>query len=313
MRANDLEPSDPEGLTLQGEILESLGDLEGAETVFSQAARIDPTPDRRENLNRVQGRLTALRLPPEYRAIPTKDRITRAELASIIVEPLMRGLSSKPGFLEAVRDISSQYQIPLVFDEVCTGFRLALGGAQEYYGITPDLAIFGKGLGSGYPIGAVAGNEEIMSYLDPSSDDPNRIFSLGSFHGNAISTSAGVATIKGLKAPEVYQNLNLYGDNMRSALEEMFLRYDIPVQMSGAGNIVEWFFTSEPITDFKSSLASNWKLKNLLGDEMRKRKIFCGAGRFSSSTVHGKTEYDMTLDSMEESLRSLRDTGNLVP
>lgn len=236
-----------------------------------------------------------------------------AELASIIVEPLMRGLSSKPGFLEAVRDISSQHQIPLVFDEVCTGFRLALGGAQEYYDITPDLAIFGKGLGSGYPIGAVAGNEEIMSYLDPSSDDTNRIFSLGSFHGNAISTAAGVATIKELKTPEIYQNLNLYGDNMRSALEEMFLRYDVPVQMSGAGNIVEWFFTSEPITDFKSSLASNWKLKNLLGDEMRKRKIFCGAGRFSSSTVHGKTEYNMTLDSMEESLRSLRDTGKLVP
>ena len=94
MRANDLEPGDPGGLTLQGEILESLGDLEGAETVFSQAVRIDPTPDRRENLDRVLGRLTALRLPPEYRAIPTKDRITRAELASIIGVNLGQLLSS---------------------------------------------------------------------------------------------------------------------------------------------------------------------------------------------------------------------------
>lgn len=236
-----------------------------------------------------------------------------AELASIVVEPLMRGLSSKPGFLEALRDISSDHQIPLVFDEVCTGFRLALGGAQEYYGVTPDLSIFGKGLGSGYPIGAVAGNEEIMSHLDPSSDDENRIFSLGSFHGNAISAAAGVATMKELKRAGIYQDLNSYGDNMRDALEEMFLRYDIPVQMSGAGNIVEWFFTSEAITDFKSSLESNWKLKNKISDEMRKRNIFCGAGRFSSSTVHGKTEYNFTIDAMEESLRSIRDTGNLVP
>ena len=146
-----------------------------------------------------------------------------------------------------------------------------------------------------------------------SSDDENRIFSLGSFHGNAISAAAGVATIKELKRAGIYQDLNSYGDNMRDALEEMFLRYDIPVQMSGAGNIVEWFFTSEAITDFKSSLESNWKLKNKLSDEMRKRNIFCGAGRFSSSTVHGKTEYNFTIDAMEESLRSIRDTGNLVP
>ena len=93
MRANDLEPNDPEALTLQGEILESLGDLEGAETVFSQAARIDPTPARRENFDRISGRLTALRLPPEYRAIPTKVRITRSELASIIGVNLGRLLS----------------------------------------------------------------------------------------------------------------------------------------------------------------------------------------------------------------------------
>ena len=104
---------------------------------------------------------------------------------------------------------------PLIFDEVGTGFKLALGGAQEYYGVTPDLATFGKGLGSGYPIGAVAGSDEIMSYLDPASPDDERIFSLGSFHGNAVSTAAAVATIKGLREPGIYEHLTSYGNRLR--------------------------------------------------------------------------------------------------
>ncbi len=233
------------------------------------------------------------------------------DLAGIIVEPVMRGLASRPGFLEGVREMSTDSGVPLIFDEVGTGFRLALGGAQEYYGVTPDLATFGKGLGSGYPIGAVAGSDELMAYLDPASPDDERVFSLGSFHGNAVSAAAGVATIERLREPGVYEHLGSYGDRLRDELEELFRRFDLAVQMTGEANIVEWLFTTEPVTDYRSSLATNRALKDRIGAEMRRHDVFGGGGRLNSSTVHGETELALTLEAMEASLTALRDSGRL--
>ena len=233
------------------------------------------------------------------------------DLAGIIVEPVMRGLSSVPGFLEGVRELSTESGVPLIFDEVGTGFRLALGGAQEYYGVTPDLATLGKGLGSGYPIGAVAGRAEFMAYLDPASPDDERIFSLGSFHGNAVSAAAAVATIEVLREPGVYEHLSSYGDRLRDGLEELFHRFDLPVRMTGEANIVEWLFTTEPVTDYRGSLAANRALKDRIGAEMRHHDVFGGGGRLNSSTVHGETELGLTLEAMEASLTALRDSGRL--
>ncbi len=234
-------------------------------------------------------------------------------LAGIIVEPVMRGLASRPGFLEQIRELADKARVPLIFDEVGTGFRLALGGAQEYYGVTPDLATFGKGLGSGYPIGAVAGSGELMAYLDPASPDDERVFSLGSFHGNAVSAAAGVATIERLRQPGVYEHLGSYGDRLRDGLEALFRRFDLAVRMTGEANIVEWLFTTEPVTDYRSSLATDRALKDLIGAEIRRHGIFGGGGRLTSSTEHGETELSLTLEAMEAALTSLRDSGSLRP
>lgn len=228
------------------------------------------------------------------------------EMAAIFVEPVMRGLASRPGFLEGVREIALENGIPLVFDEIITGFRLALGGAQAYYGVTPDLALFGKGLGSGYPISAIVGGEEIMSPLDPASPDGERIFSLGSFHGNAVCAAAAVATLTELKKPGVYELLESYGNRLRDGLSSLFARYNVPAQMTGAGSVVEWFFTSEPLSDYRSTLSTNLKLKTQLGATMRNHGLFGGGGRFSSSTRHGDTEHELTLKAMEAGLREIR-------
>ena len=237
------------------------------------------------------------------------DNLT--ELAGIIVEPVMRGLASRPGFLEGVRELATGFRIPLIFDEVGTGFRLALGGAQEYYGVTPDIATFGKGMGSGYPIGAVAGSDELMGHLDPASPDGSRVFSLGSFHGNAVSAAAAVATIERLREPGVYEHLGSYGDRLRDGLEALFRRFDLDVQMTGEANIVEWLFTTGPVTDYRSSLATNRALKDRIGAEMRNHGIFGGGGRLNSSTEHGETELALTLEAMGATLTALRDSGNL--
>ena len=192
-----------------------------------------------------------------------------------------------------------------------TGFRLALGGAQEYYGVTPDIATFGKGLGSGYPIGAVAGSGELMRHLDPASPDDERVFSLGSFHGNAVSAAAAVATIDRLREPGVYEHLGGYGDRLRDGLEGLFRRFDLPVRMTGEANIVEWLFTTQPVTDYRSSLATNRALKDRIGAEMRNHGIFGGGGRLNSSTEHGEAELALTLEAMEATLTALRDSGAL--
>ena len=232
-------------------------------------------------------------------------RDSHGEMAAIFVEPVMRGLASRPGFLEGVREIALEYGIPLVFDEVITGFRLALGGAQTYYGVTPDLAVFGKGLGSGYPIGAITGGEEIMAPLDPASPDGERIFSLGSFHGNAVCAAAAVATLMELQKPGVYEHLESYGNRLRDGLSDLFARYDLPAQMTGAGSVVEWFFTSEPVSDYRSTLGTGLKVKKQLGATMRNHGLFGGGGRFSSSTRHGDTELELTMNAMEAGLREI--------
>ena len=231
------------------------------------------------------------------------------ELAAIFVEPLMRGISSAPGYLEGVAELAAEYHVPLVFDEVITGFRLAYGGAQEYYGVTPDLAVYGKGLGAGFCIGAVAGREEIMSYLDPASPDDRRIYALGSFHGNPLSAAAAAANLKALQKPGTYEHLNGYGDRLRDELAHMFARYGLDAQMTGAGSLVEFFFMSEPITDYRSTRRSNLRLKDLIGRQLPRHGVFGGGGRFSASTCHGDAELALMLEAMDASLKEIQKAG----
>jgi len=232
-----------------------------------------------------------------------------AELAGVFVEPMMRGLAPLPGFLEGIAELARRYHLPLVFDEVGTGFRLAYGGAQAYYGITADLAIFGKALGAGYPIGAITGGDELMSYLDPASPDERRIYSLGSFYGNALVAAAAVANLTELRKPGVYEHLGAYGEGLRHGLKELFGRFGLPIQVMGAGNFAEFFITDEPITDYLSTRRTNLRLKGQWGAELIRHGVFGGAGRFNSCTCHGQLELDLFLGASEESLRALKRAG----
>jgi glutamate-1-semialdehyde 2,1-aminomutase len=215
-----------------------------------------------------------------------------SELAAIFVEPVMRGIESVPGFLEGVRELATHFSVPLVFDEVITGFRLAYGGAQQYYGVTADIAVYGKGLGAGFPIGAVAGNDEIMSYLDPASPDGRRVYALGSLHGNPLCAAAD-------------------GEQLRQGLAELFARHRLEAQMTGAGSIVEFFFTSEPITDYRSAMRSNLRMKGLLGRQMPRHGVNGGGGRYNASTCHGDDELALLLEAVGASLGVIEEAGGL--
>ena len=235
----------------------------------------------------------------------------RSEIAGIIIEPVMRGLETDQSFLEGIRKISSKENIPLIFDEVITGYRLSLGGAQEFFGIKPDIAIYGKALGGGYPIGAIVGNEKIMNFLDPKSSDKSRIFSIGSFHSNPISSIAALTCISELQNPQNYNKLNEFGDSLRAELSHIFSQYKIPYFMTGTGSIVEFFFTSKSVLNYRDTLHTNLKLKSLLSIQLPKNFIVGGGGRFTSSIFHEKKELDWLLEGINNSLREINSSGEL--
>ena len=183
------------------------------------------------------------------------------ELAAVIVEPMQRILSPRPGFLQALREVTSHHQIPLIFDEVVSGFRLAYGGAQEYYDVTPDLAALGKIVGGGYALGAVVGAEEIMSVYDPASADTDRyVPQMGTLNGSPVACAAGLATIGELRKEGTYQRLHATGRRLRNALERLCREAEIPMQPSGEDPIFGFYFTEQPITDYRSTLAADSEL-----------------------------------------------------
>ena len=138
------------------------------------------------------------------------------ELAAVIIEPLQRSIVPKPGFLQGVRQITRDHGIPMVLDEVVTGFRLAWGGAQEYYEVECDLASYGKAVSGGYPLAAIAGRADIMALCDPRrSKDPRYVQISGTLSGNPVAATAGLATLDVLEQPGTYDRLRTIGASLQ--------------------------------------------------------------------------------------------------
>ena len=199
----------------------------------------------------------------------------RHELAGIIVEPLHRCTSPQPGFLQGLREVASELGLVLIFDETVTGFRLAYGGAQEYYGVRPDLATLGKALGGGYPIGAVAGRADIVDLVrEDRLGDPRYVWFASSIGGNPISTAAGCATLGELRRPTTYERLFGLGERLRSGLRGIMKDAGIAAQVQGEGPLAAVVFTDREIVDYRTAHASNRELARayLLG--LFRRGIF---------------------------------------
>ena len=143
----------------------------------------------------------------------------RDELAGIIVEPMQRIIPPAPGFLQALRRITQENGVPLIFDEVVTGFRFAYGGAQEYYGVMPDLCTLGKVIGGGFPLAAIAGTADIMAHFDKGKvGDEAFLMQIGTLSGNPVAAAAGIATLEILKRPGAYEQLFATGRELMGAL-----------------------------------------------------------------------------------------------
>jgi glutamate-1-semialdehyde 2,1-aminomutase len=181
----------------------------------------------------------------------TRKRIREEQLACVLIEPILGAgglVSCERNFLEGLREVCSETGTILVFDEVVTGFRLGLGGAQEYYGVLPDLTVLGKILGGGLPIGAITGREDIMEHLDGTKYEGEELsYTGGTGIGNALSVAAGLATIEELKRTDPYSKLDRLGERAREGLHEAFERSGINAQITGLGSTFGCHFTNQPV------------------------------------------------------------------
>ncbi len=180
------------------------------------------------------------------------------EMACVIMEPLQRCTPPLKGFLEGVRQITKEGEILLIFDEVVTGFRLAYGGAQEYYGVIPDLAAFGKAMGGGYPIGAICGRADIMDLCTEAHLGEERyVWFASTLAGNPISATASLATLMELQKPGVYERLHTLGRNLRNGFQSLLKEMGIPGQVLGDGPLCQVVFTDEKVVDYRTAFRAD--------------------------------------------------------
>ena len=229
------------------------------------------------------------------------------ELAGVIVEPFQRVIRPKPGFLTALREITQRYEVPLIFDEVVTGFRLAYGGAQTYYGVTPDLCSLGKVCAGGYPLAAVAGPAHMMACFDPTTSEPrNFIPQIGTLNGNPISAAAGLATLNILKRKGTYERLASVGEKIKNGLQNLLDEAHIPAQVVGESAIFDVFFTNEEITDYRSTLSADKQMLQRFNALLRERGVYRGDTKFYLSTVHNQEDVDLTIEAFAAAIDELR-------
>jgi glutamate-1-semialdehyde 2,1-aminomutase len=228
-------------------------------------------------------------------------------IAALIVEPVPGNMGVVVPdilFLQGLREITKRYQSLLIFDEVITGFRLAPGGAQEYYGISPDLTCLGKIIGGGLPVGAFGGKGEIMERLAPEGD----IYQAGTLSGNPLAMTAGLATLRILGEPHVYSTLEQRSEMLFSGLKSSAEAADIPVVVNRVGSMGSLFFSDSPVTDFIAAKKSDGDMFKRYYTRMLEQGIYLAPSPFEAtflSLAHTDEIIEKTLDFAAKAFRSL--------
>jgi glutamate-1-semialdehyde 2,1-aminomutase len=230
----------------------------------------------------------------------------RDELAGVIMEPLQRCTPPKPGFLEGVRKACDESGILLIFDEVVTGFRLAYGGAQEYYGVVPDLCTLGKVIGGGFPLAAIAGKAEIMAHFDRNKvGDENFLVQIGTLSGNPVASAAGLATMAILKRPGAYERIHGTGRELMRTLGGLLNEAGIPAQISGEPPLFDIVFTDQPVRDYRGTLTGDAELLRRFNALLRQRGILKGESKYYISLAHTPDDIAFTIDAWKSAIKTL--------
>lgn len=228
------------------------------------------------------------------------------EIACIIAEPVMGNIGCVPpkeGYLKFLREITENNGIILIIDEVITGFRLTKGGAQEYYDITPDLATFGKIVGGGFPIGAIAGKKEYMEQFTPSGN----IYQAGTFSGNPMSITGGLTAFNILD-DEFYKDLHKKGEYLRNNIKEILDNLNINFQVNGVESMTQIYFTDKEVYDYETAQQADTKRFLKYFHNLLENGVFIAPSQFECtfiSSQHTKEDLDKTIEAIEISLKNL--------
>ena len=244
-----------------------------------------------------------------YNDLATTEALIAAhheELAAVIIEPYQRTILPAPGFLQGLRKATRRYDVPLVFDEIVTGFRFAYGGAQEYYGVVPDLAAFGKVVAGGFPLACVAGVQPIMRHFDAALEGtPDYVWQAGTFNGNAIACAAGLATLAELRTPGTYERLFRTGARLRQGLAAAVARHGMAAQVSGEPPVFDIFFTDREILDYRATLTADRDRIKRFNQELVRRGVVKAVNKIYVSLAHTDADVDETVGIFDEVLATL--------
>jgi glutamate-1-semialdehyde 2,1-aminomutase len=229
------------------------------------------------------------------------------EIAAIIVEPVAANMGlvlPQPGFLEKLRELTQQYGALLIFDEVMTGFRVALGGMQQRVGITPDLTCFGKIIGGGLPVGAYGGRRDIMQQVAP----VGPMYQAGTLSGNPLAMAAGIATLRELRKPGQYEKLEQKSQRLGEGIERAVHDTGVDALCQRIGAMFCLYFSKDPITDYASAKRSDTALFSRYFWEMLARGVYLPPSQFEACFISLALEDNMleeTIQAVEFVLRRL--------
>jgi glutamate-1-semialdehyde 2,1-aminomutase len=231
------------------------------------------------------------------------------DLAAVLVEPLQRVLVPQPGFLEALREVTRRHGIVLIFDEIVTGFRIAWGGAQERYGVVPDLATYGKAMAGGFPMACIAGRAQFLAPLDGRRTERSRLaWASGTLNGNPVSAAAGLAALEVLSQPGTYERLHRTGGRLRRGIEEAGRRHGFPTQALGEDAVfgVRFMENASP-RQWTDLLAHDRALGLRWGIECLKRGLLVNPNeKFYVSIAHTDADVDRTLQICDEAFAACK-------
>ncbi len=232
------------------------------------------------------------------------------DVSCVIVEPVLANMGlimPEKKFLSKLRKITKQYDVPLIFDEVVTGFRLSSGGAQQYFGVKPDITTLGKALGNGFVIAAVGGKSEMMNVLVPK----GKVYQASTYAGNPISVSAAISSIKTINKHKnkLYPKLERYCRLLSDAVDNIATDLRIPHRVNSIGSMFQIFFTNKPVKDFRSCKKANTKKFKQLFNSLLKNGIFIAPSQYETvflSDAHTKSDIQKTIVAYEKSLMKVK-------
>jgi glutamate-1-semialdehyde 2,1-aminomutase len=234
-------------------------------------------------------------------------RDDKLDIACVIIEPVagnMGVIVPDMAFLRKLRELTAELGIVLIFDEVITGFRLALGGAQERFNILPDLTCLGKIIGGGLPVGAYGGKKEIMDQIAP--DGP--VYQAGTLSGNPLAMAAGLAMLNTVRQPGFYTELEEKSDWFAGQLTDISAKAPVPTVLNRIGSMMTCFFTDAPVTDFDSAMQADTDCYGRYFREMLAQGIWLAPSQFEAafiSAAHDRTHLEKALAAAEACLAKL--------